>query len=230
MFVFRKRKKIANSTIKQYGINNRIVIVEFGIERPLRNKEVIPGLNIEIFGNDNTIKIGFPFVADNSAIIIHNNNAYVEIMSSPCFSNVTIKCANGDAQVCKIGANTTFYGTTIEMPENSQINIGQDCMFAKHTFIWASDAHSIIDCKTHEILNCIKHPVEIGDHVWIGEGVRISKNTKIHDNSIVAMGAVCCTDYKLENVMIAGVPGKIIRRNVTWQRENPYILQIFIKK
>lgn len=226
--MFRKKNNLKNSTIKQYGINNHIVIVEFGVERPLGNKEIISGLNIEIFGNNNTVKIGLPFVSYDSSIIIHNNNAYVEVMSTPCFSNVTIKCANGDAQVCKIGANTTFYGTTIEMPENSQVYIGQDCMFAKHTYIWASDAHTIMDCTTKKILNNIKHPVTVGDHVWIGEGVRMTKNTKIHDNSIIAMGTVCCNDYKSKNVIIAGVPGKIIKRKVTWRRENPYMLQRLI--
>lgn len=37
---------------------------------------------------------------------------------------------------------------------------------------------------------------------------------------------VACKDYKEDNVIIAGNPGKIIKRNITWDRRNPYHLNL----
>lgn len=52
--------------------------------------------------------------------------------------------------------------------------------------------------------------VEIGTNVWIGNNVTILKNSKIGDNSVVATGAVVNGIFP-ENVIIGGVPSKIIK-------------------
>lgn len=91
--------------------------------------------------------------------------------------------------------------------------------------IWPTDGHSILDANSGEILNEPKGVVTIGNHVWVGEAARITKNARIHDNSIIGGGAVAYKDYEESNVVIAGNPGKIVRRNITWDRRNTYFLQ-----
>lgn len=98
-------------------------------------------------------------------------------------------------------------------------------MFSNSIQIWPTDGHSILDANTGEILNEPKGYVTIGNHVWVGEAVRITKNARIHDNSIIGGGAVAYKDYEESNVVIAGNPGKIVRRNITWDRRNTYFLQ-----
>ena len=52
--------------------------------------------------------------------------------------------------------------------------------------------------------------IHIGNKVWIGAGVVITKGVTIGDNSVVAAGAVVTHDIPA-NVIAAGVPAKVIK-------------------
>lgn len=208
------------------GMNNAIIIVENGVERSINENEQIEGLEIVINGNNNVVKIEFPFKANNSRIeIIENDNAYVELGKSEAFHNTYIRVNWGNGQVCKIGKNTTIWSCDIFLDSFGKCVIGEDCQFSDDIKIWGDDGHSILDADTGEILNEPKGAVTIGNHVWVGEAARITKNARIHDNSIIGGGAVAYKDYEESNVVIAGNPGKIVRRNITWDRRNTYFLQ-----
>lgn len=205
-------------------INNKIIIIKDGVESVLTAHQ-IKGLNIVINGNNNIIKLHMPIVAQKCDILIENDNTYIEIGSSPNLQYLKIHAAHGIGQVCKIGNGTTVYGATIKLCENAGCIIGYDCMLSNSINIWATDGHSVLDNTTGKILNHATTPVIIGNHVWIGEGVRITKRAHIHDNSICAGGAVCYHDYVESNVIIAGNPGQIVKRNINWARPNPYKLE-----
>lgn len=70
------------------------------------------------------------------------------------------------------------------------------------------EAHGIPPDKRRE-LGAIGEVV-IGENVWIGNNVTILKDSHVGDNSIVAAGAVVSGRFP-ENVIIGGVPAKIIR-------------------
>ncbi len=53
--------------------------------------------------------------------------------------------------------------------------------------------------------------IEIGRNVWIGNNVQFLKNSGIGDNGIVGAGAVVTKVFPA-NVVIGGVPAKIIRK------------------
>ena len=50
--------------------------------------------------------------------------------------------------------------------------------------------------------------------------VKILKNTKISDNSIIGAGAIVNKKFEEKNVIIAGVPAGIIKRNINWSIDN----------
>lgn len=60
--------------------------------------------------------------------------------------------------------------------------------------------------------------VIIGDHVWIGMNVAINKGVNIGKNSIVAGNSVVTHDVP-ENVIVAGIPAVIVKKDVMWSRE-----------
>lgn len=221
------------STLQRYNIegkNNKIIVCNNGKERELKANETIPGLKITINGKNNIIRIELPINATNSTIEIGNNNVYIDIGTTTCFSNTYIRCCYGKGQNIKIGKNTTTYGMNIICDADASCYIGEDCMFSNSIRIWCADGHSILDKDSGEILNKAKNQVYIGKHVWVGEGARITKKARIHDNSIIGGGAVAYKDYEEENVIIAGNPGKIVRRNITWDRRNPYNLEKELSK
>jgi acetyltransferase-like isoleucine patch superfamily enzyme len=60
-------------------------------------------------------------------------------------------------------------------------------------------------------------PIVIGDHVWIGLNVTISKGMPIGSGSVVAAGAMVTSDVP-ENTLdpCRGVPARTIRENIVW--------------
>lgn len=58
----------------------------------------------------------------------------------------------------------------------------------------------------------------IGNHVWLGQRVIIGKGVKIGENSVIGAGAIVTRDIP-EGCVAAGVPAKVIRRDISWLRE-----------
>lgn len=60
-------------------------------------------------------------------------------------------------------------------------------------------------------------PVVIGDGVWIGARATILKGVTIGDGAVVAAGAVVTRDVPAHS-LVAGVPARVVRAGVDWQR------------
>ena len=86
------------------------------------------------------------------------------------------------------------------------ITIGDDCMLAPRVTI-SSETHPVDPARRHELL--VK-PVELKNNVWLGTGSSVMPGCTIGVNSVVAAGAVVTSNVP-DNVVVAGVPAKIIR-------------------
>jgi acetyltransferase-like isoleucine patch superfamily enzyme len=168
-------------------------------------------------GANNTVEIELPAsfsmvratMCDNSSLKVYRNAG---------LSNVDIVCKDSNLT---IGKGTTMYGAFIRTNDGRGCTIGEDCMFSSDIAIWSQEGHSILDAKTGKILNrSQKGPLEIGDHCWIGFGVRITKNVRIPNDTIVGMGAVVVKEFTEPHTAIAGNPARVVKRGVTWDRRN----------
>lgn len=204
------------------GKNNQVIIVKDSVEMLATDKDIISGLNIKISGNDNIVKLHYPINALNSVVLIESSGAKVEIGSTEVFYNVYAKIRYGFGQSLSIGRGTTMIGTEIFINETGKVEIGEDCMFSDHITIWGSDAHTILDIQTGEILNRPIEPIHIGNHVWVGQHSKITKGSYVGNNSVIGLGSIVCKKYKEDNVVIAGNPAKIIKRGITGSRKNTY--------
>lgn len=123
--------------------------------------------------------------------------------------------------------NSIFYadqnfscgGAEFRLREDLNIFIGSDCMMSSKITFWTSDGHAILD----EDGSCVNNgrDILVMDHVWIGHGVKIQKNSYINNGSIIAGNAVVTRGFDEENVAIAGMPAKVIKKNVIWNRRPP---------
>ena len=106
-----------------------------------------------------------------------------------------------------IGSNTYLNGTIVDCC--GTITIGGDCAIAGGV--------KILDNTWHEFSNgkqsCL--PVTIGNSVWIATVAIILPGVRLGDGCVVGAGAVVTHDVP-DNCLVAGVPAKIIRRNVSW--------------
>lgn len=111
--------------------------------------------------------------------------------------------------VIEIGDDTHICNHFSAISEGPGIKIGNNVLIGANVNIYDSDFHEINPLRR---LNGEpkKEQVIIEDNVWINNNVSILKGSVIGKNSIVACGAVVCGKFP-ENVIIGGVPAKIIR-------------------
>ncbi len=91
-----------------------------------------------------------------------------------------------------------------------EITIGNGVAISENFTIWDSDAHQIING------NEATQPIVIGNKVWIGTNVTVLKGVKIGDGCVIAAGSLVTKDVPA-NCLAAGVPAKVIKKNVTWK-------------
>ncbi len=159
---------------------------------------------------DSSIKINIK--GNNNSVIIE------EILNSTL--EIDIGNYTGVNNVCiKIGKQFQSVGLAIlAYQSNVPVIIGSNCLFSHHVTIRSGELpHRIFDKDTMENLDN-SDGILIGNHVWVGEGVYIMKRVKISDNSIVGSASVVTKKFNEENVVIAGNPAKICRRNIMWEK------------
>lgn len=137
-----------------------------------------------------------------------------------CFSGeIRIDILANNASIV-IGENSAMNKSHIFMFEdNSTIEIGSDTIISCDTNIWETDAHAIFD-ENDCLINEGKS-VKIGDHVWIGMGVKVGKNTQIPDGCIVGWGSVVTKRFTEPNCIIAGVPARVVKTKCRWDIRPP---------
>jgi acetyltransferase-like isoleucine patch superfamily enzyme len=116
----------------------------------------------------------------------------------------------GENAVCHLGSGYINANTNLIIKHG--LLIGDECAISWGCEFLDSDHHVLFyDGKIE------KDPIiEIGDHVWIGSHVKILKGVKIASNNVIASNSVVTKSFFETNVLIAGNPAKIIRRNVFW--------------
>ena len=125
-------------------------------------------------------------------------------------------------------------GTSIRVDENAQLVIGDNFWCNKNTFIRCNqkivigtsvlmgwncvindcDGHTLIDSGVPKS-NC--GSIEIGNHVWIASNVTLLKNTFIADECVIASHSLCTKPYTIIHSLIAGMPARIIKNNISWK-------------
>lgn len=185
------------------------------------------GQNNKIDISDNVTIRGYIY-GDNNTVIIEDSKEFGKHSPLSLFIGLP-ECPVNNCRV-HIGKDFSSNGTMIRICEdNTELIIGDDCMFSDDICMWASDTHTITDIDGN-IIN-VGSFIRIGNHVWLGHGASIMKNTCIGNNCIIGTHAVVSGDFSSNNCIIAGCPAKIVKNGVNWDRRRPkqYIIQRGIK-
>lgn len=199
------------------GINNKVVLVEDGVEIPYKN---LKGIKIDIKGSDNKVVIELPsnFIATSIVILGNSNYLHIKPTKHRTIRHTTFGLDNG--ATIKIGSGLSVYRKLNIVSKNHKvIEIGDECMIARDVVIRNDDGHVILDNKTGEVLN-IPDDIFIGNKVWIGLRCVILKGARISDGSVVGAMSLVNKKFEEKNILIAGVPAKKIRGDISWQRAN----------
>ena len=215
------KKKFIKYNVK--GNNNRVYIVRNGIKE--EEKRTIKGLEIFIDGNDNEIVIEGNIKFQSSIIVIRNSGCKIYIENTPYeINNMYVEmvqpCKNQSVHFCKNlsinGASFYIYGN------DASLEIGEDCMFSTDIIVMTGDGHKLIDKNSGEILNNKQNTVKISKHVWVGRGAVICKGVEIPANCVIGTRALVTKSFSEENIILAGIPARIIKHDVLWDREENF--------
>lgn len=221
MSLFEFGKKLLNKypklTVLAVGVHNVFAgnfVIGIRGNKIIKNKSFLKKCKIKICGNGNQIVLGEKCFLSNCNISISGNNNRIVLNS-----NVYIdKCdfnVEDDRNTILINDGTRIFGRCeLAVMEGTQINIGRDCLFSSMTTIRTGDSHSVLDLSGNRINH--SKDINIGDRVWIGQKASILKDAEISNNSIVAFGTIVTRKFDKSNVVIAGVPGKIVKEGVNW--------------
>ncbi len=93
-----------------------------------------------------------------------------------------------------------------------EINIGHNVAIAENVTFLDNDAHNVYwnGQKSDKA-----QAITVGDNVWIGMRSLILKGVHIGNGSVVAAGSVVTKNVP-ENCLVAGVPARIIKRDIRW--------------
>lgn len=183
----------------------------------LINKGIKLHSNFSVIGKDNLIELERGAVIKNSKIVIKGNNNVILLKSDSLVSGATLWIEDNNCRI-EIGKNTFVGPSHLAVTENnSQLIIGDDCMFSSNIQIRTGDSHSIIDEITGQRINQVKS-IHIANHCWIGEGAKILKGVSLQENTIVSTGSIVTTSFS-GNCLVGGIPAKILKENVNWNKE-----------
>ncbi len=208
-FIVCKIKSIYYSKYIDKGSNGKIIItnpyITIKINKSKGSKLIVNGdvvINSHIGGTNpiiitlgvnSTLKIDGDFIIGNGVRLAVSDNAFLY------FGGKDIESGSG------------ITADSVIMCYKS-ITIGKDFLCAWNVFITDSDWHTI-DNKQHYA------NVAIGDHVWIANNSSVLKGSTISDNSIVASLSKISNKLYPPNSMLAGIPAKVIKSNISWSRD-----------
>lgn len=183
-----------------------------------------------IDGTDNKIIISKFNSKANISIKVHGNNNIVFIDTSDYLvSSLKINIGNfSHANNVKvlIGKNfqcnqAVFY---MDNPKTDLV-IGDYCMFSNGISIRVGElAHMIFDKNSKQYVD-ITEGVYIGDHVWVCEGVYITKKVTIPHDCIVAANAVVTKRFSNPFSVLAGNPAREVKTGIQWVKNRGFCLR-----
>lgn len=185
----------------------------------LIGKETILFARFKIKGINNSMSFGSACTLRNTNIEISGSNNKIHFANNvKVYENLKILIESSNC-IINIENDVTIGSAKIQLGEKeTKVSIGADCMLSRDITINTSDFHSMIDLNQNVRINPPKN-VKIGNHVWIGNGVYINKGAFINDDSIVAAKSVVPGKHFEKNSLIGGVPAKLIKSDVTWDRK-----------
>jgi acetyltransferase-like isoleucine patch superfamily enzyme len=183
----------------------------------------VRGVRVLFRGSSNTMTIAHPIRLGLLRVDFDCDNGVLEVGPSRGVPKLRVAIKIGQDSAVRIGRNVSSTARVrMSAAEGTTIDIGDDVMFATGNEVRADDAHPIFDVDTGRRVNA-SSSITIGDHVWLGRMSAVLAGAQIAAGSVIAYGAVV-TGRIPNNVIAAGVPARVVKRDVAWER--PHLTRV----
>ncbi|TGX80313.1 acyltransferase [Palleniella muris] len=144
------------------------------------------------------------YLAEGAKLILHGMTVLGEGTVLRCDKNSVIELGNN------------FYcNKNCFLRSSELIQFGAECSLGWNVQINTNDGHVIVHNGTRS--DCIG-AVKFGNNVWLTSNVIVTKGVKVADGCIIAQGAVVTKSIEDNNVLVGGVPARVINQNVYWEK------------
>ena len=185
-------------------------------------------VRVEFTGSNNRLVVHESVRLGSLSVHFNCDNGYVEIGPSAGVPAFSANMRVGQDSRIVIGKNVSSTSRVgMSAVEGTTIAVGDDVMFASDNQVRCDDGHPIFDVRTGKRVNA-SASIEIGAHVWLGWGSVLLAGTTVGEGSVVGMGAVVKGSFP-NNCVIAGVPGRVVRKDIAWERPHLSLVKPFYK-
>ncbi len=208
--------KIKKKVLPVFGENNTIIIG--GRELTEDDKQLLDKAGkITIVGNNNVVELA-DITNLNCNIWVQGNNNRISIGKCKSLTNIHVSMPqNWDNRELIINDFRYFQNVGFSViGNNRKIHVGKDCMFSSGINVWTTDFHPIYDLETNKRVN-EEQDIIIGDHVWLGREIFISKGSIIPSGCVIGAKSFVNKAFTKENTIIAGIPAKVVKENIRWE-------------
>lgn len=176
----------------------------------------ISGVRIEFSGSNNLMEVLSDVRLAKLNVVFDCDNGTFR-MAGNKFGTFSGFIRVGQDSTVSLGHDVTATNAcVISAVEGTSVIIGNDVMLASENEIRADDGHAIFDVESETRVNWSKN-ITIGDHVWVAKRAVLLGGASIGDGSVVGFGSIV-TGTVPNNCVTAGVPAKVIRQNIAWER------------
>jgi acetyltransferase-like isoleucine patch superfamily enzyme len=210
------RFKFIYSKFKRYSELRKSIQFKGDSKIGIHHKTLVSIKNSKIIVNNGSLKIGIDFGyfdpgefdprVDNCRIFLHNS--ILEIHGNvSLYPGVAIYGVNAHIII----KNGVKINGPCRIISKKRIEIGEETFIGQDSIIRDNDGHGISAGADNEEAQEVK----LGNHCWIGQRAMIMKGVTLNDNIIVSAGAMVTKSFP-GNVVVSGVPARIIKEHVSW--------------
>lgn len=215
--VIKRRKEILFIVSFIYNLIFSPTCLRFYLKKNANIKGAfLKNVKIKIVG-EGRLYIGPKTIIKKSVIEVIGDNSVVKIEGGSTNIKNSFFTASKPFGIINIASGFTSEGCSIQAHEEKTISIGRDCMFSSGIILSTTDYHTIISLQTGLRVNNAKE-IKLADHIWIGRNVTILKGSIIANDTIIGTGSIVNGNLSTSNAIYAGVPAKIIKHGVNWNR------------
>lgn len=179
-------------------------------------------------GKNNTLTIDSASRIRTLNLRFDSNNGECKIGKNVGVAPLQAIIRIGEDSKVIIGDNvSTTKAVQISAVEGTTVKLGDDMMIAGNVKVRGDDGHPIFDVGTGKRVNPARD-ITFGNHIWLGIDSTILGGTVIGEGSVVGTKALVKGKFP-NNCIIAGVPAKVIRKDIAWERPHLSVVPPYYK-
>lgn len=181
----------------------------------------IKGLEIEFLGKGALVEIGEGCLFTNTKFICGPEVRIKLADRVRIYGRLSVYATAAKSNL-KIGRNTVIGEVDISLRDEQghSVLIGENCLFGWGGVSFrTTDGHTIFNLSDGQPLN-YGGDIILGNHIWVGRSVCFLKHASVASDSVIGAHSLVTKAFSESNVVIAGFPARVIRKNISWAEQN----------